>query len=99
MGVGPGACAVAVEFGPVVVPGFGAVVGFGDVVVAFAVAAGEDEFVVCAGRFGGVEVANVVGETLPLRECDVFWRVGIVGPVYKAEIMLALIPVLSAFAL
>lgn len=39
VGIGPEERAVAVQFAPVRVPGCGAVVGFGYVVVAFAVAA------------------------------------------------------------
>jgi hypothetical protein len=45
--------AVAVEFGPVVVPEFGAVLGFGDVVEAFAMAGEVEEFVGCAWGGGG----------------------------------------------
>jgi hypothetical protein len=45
---------VAVKLGPVVIPEFGAVLGFGDVVEAFAVAGEVEEFVGCAwGRGGG----------------------------------------------
>ena len=66
MGIGPEACAIAVKFGPVLVPGFGSVVGFGDVVETFAVAAGEDEFVGCIGWSGGIEVVDVLLKALPL---------------------------------
>lgn len=53
MRVDPVAGAVAVELAPVVVPGFGAVEGFGDVVVAFAVAGEVEEFVGGTGWRGG----------------------------------------------
>ena len=45
--------AVAVELAPVVVPGFGAVESFGDVVLALAVAGEVEEFVGGFGRGGG----------------------------------------------
>jgi hypothetical protein len=51
--VDPVAGAVAIELAPIVVPGFGAVEGFGDVVVAFAVAGEVKEFVSCISRGGG----------------------------------------------
>lgn len=53
MRVDPVAGAVAIELAPIVVPGFGAVEGFGDVVVAFAVAGEVKEFVSCISRGGG----------------------------------------------
>lgn len=53
MRVDPVAGAVANELAPVVVPGFGAVEGFSDVVVAFAVAGEVEEFVGCGGGGGG----------------------------------------------
>ena len=53
VGVDPVEGSVAVEFGPVVVPEFGAVLGFSDVVVAFAVAGEVEEFVSCALGSGG----------------------------------------------
>lgn len=62
MRVNPVARAVAVEFAPVVVPGFSAVEGFGDVVVAFAVAGEVEEFVGCAGWGGGDKGLEVRGE-------------------------------------
>jgi hypothetical protein len=51
--VNPVARSIAVEFTPVVIPGFGAVECFGDVVVAFAVAGEVEEFVGCIGWGGG----------------------------------------------
>ena len=53
MGVDPVEGSVAVEFGPVVIPEFSAVLGFGDIVVAFAVAGEVEEFVSCALGSGG----------------------------------------------
>lgn len=58
--------AVAVQLAPVVVPGLRAVEGFGDVVLAFAVAGEVEEFVGRGGRGGGDEVLQVRGEELPL---------------------------------
>lgn len=58
--------AVAVQLAPVVVPGLRAVKGFGDVVLAFAVAGEVEEFVGRGGRGGGDEVLKVSGEELPL---------------------------------
>lgn len=87
MRVDPVAGSVAVEFAPVVVPGFGAVKGFGDVVVAFAVAGAVEEFVGCAGWGGGDEVLQVGGEELPGGGGGgVFWEVG-VGTGDKAEVV------------
>lgn len=51
--IDPVAGAVTVELAPVVVPGFGAVEGFGDVVVALAVAGEVEELVGCVGGGGG----------------------------------------------
>ena len=45
MRVRPVGSAVAVQLRPVVVPGFGAVVGFGDVMIALAVSAVKYDFV------------------------------------------------------
>ena len=53
MRIDPVAGAVTVELAPVVVPGFGAVEGFGDVVVALAVAGEVEELVGCVGGGGG----------------------------------------------
>lgn len=88
MRVDPVARAVAVEFAPVVVPGFGAVEGFGDVVVAFAVAGAVEEFVGCSLGGGGDEVLQVGGEELPGGGGGVvfFWEVG-VGARDKAEVV------------
>jgi hypothetical protein len=51
--VDPVAGSVAVEFAPVVVPGFGAVEGFGYIVVTLAVTGTVEEFIGCAGWGGG----------------------------------------------
>jgi len=45
LGIRPDVSPVAVEFAPVVVPGFGSVEGLSDVVVALAVAGEVEEFV------------------------------------------------------
>jgi hypothetical protein len=49
--INPVAGSVAVEFAPVIVPGFGAVEGFGYIVIAFAVTGTVEEFVGCS-RWG-----------------------------------------------
>jgi hypothetical protein len=54
--VDPVTRSVAVELAPVVVPGFRAVEGFGDVVVTFAVAGEVEEFIGGVGCGGGDEV-------------------------------------------
>ena len=51
--IDPVARAIAVELAPVVVPGFGAIESFGDVVVAFTVAGEVEQFVGGVGRGGG----------------------------------------------
>lgn len=65
VGICPDYGSVSFEFGPVVIPGFGSVEGFGYVVVAFTVAAHVEEFVGSAGRALGVEVLDVLSQTLP----------------------------------
>ena len=67
MCVGPGRGRVAVLLRPVAVPAGGAVVALCGVVVAFAVAAHVEDFVLGVGRGGGVEGGDLVGEALPLR--------------------------------
>ena len=64
--IDPIAGAVAVEFAPVVIPGFGTVEGFGDVVVTLTVAGEVEEFVGCVGWGGGDQVLKVGSEELPL---------------------------------
>ena len=66
MCVGPGHGRVAVLLRPVAVPAGGAVVALRGVVVAFAVAAHVEDFVLGIGRGGGVEGGDLVGEALPL---------------------------------
>lgn len=57
---------IAIKFTPVSVPSLGAVKGFGDVVVAFAVAGEVEEFVGCVCWGGGEEMLQMGGEELPL---------------------------------
>jgi hypothetical protein len=65
--VGPDDGAVAVLLGPVAVPGGRAVVRLGSVVVALAVAAHEQHFVVHVAPAVAVQRVDVVLEALPLR--------------------------------
>ena len=89
MGIGPEKLAVSVEFAPVVVPGLGAVKGFGDVVVAFAMTGKVEEFVGCSCWGGGDELVQVGGEELPLGFRGVSWDFG-VGARYETEVVFCL---------
>ena len=65
MRINPVAGAVAVELAPVVVPGFGAVEGFGDVVVALTVASEVEKLVGCIFRCFRIKFVQVSDEEVP----------------------------------
>lgn len=82
---------VARQLAPVVVPGFGPVEGFGDVVLALAVAGEVEELVGCVWGRGGGQLGEVGGEELPLG----LWRGegrwgGVVGARDEAEVVFCL---------
>ena len=82
----PAVCAIADLLTPVAVPGGSAVVGLGCVVVAFAVAADEKEFVGSVGGGIAVKVLQEGVEALPLGQLAGGAGVGRVGLVDETEV-------------
>lgn len=65
MRIGPEELAVSIEFRPVVVPVFGAVLRFRNIVIALAVSAEVEEFVRRSRRCRRLQVLDVVAEAFP----------------------------------